>query len=121
MESIHPSFPSLLFSFSFLFFCFVFFYYCFVSTSRGPHSNSILFLILSLKCFQSLPLFNLSPSTFLRPLSNLYPCHCQTLSLFQKSNSQNQMEYSSVLSLAQPQLPLPFPPTPLPWVLTATA
>lgn len=36
--------------------------------------------VLSLKCFQSLALFTLSPPTFLRPLSNFYPCHCQTLS-----------------------------------------
>ena len=54
-------------------------------------------------------------------LFQIYTPATARLSLFQKSNSQNQMDYSSVLSLAQPQLPLPFPPPPPPWVLTASA
>ena len=120
METIHPSFsfPAFLFLFFVLF------------LRRGVHINKKVSLFSSL--FYSTKMKRQSCTsyvTFLHPLSNLFPkssleifsnpCHCQTLSF--KSNSQNQMDYSSFLSLAQPQLPLPFPPPSPLWVLTATA
>ena len=142
MESSHPSFSFP----AFFFFFFVFIFIAIIIVlflRRGVHINKkYLYSLLSFiqqKWKDSLaPEIFSKPATyysrtsyvtFLHPLSNLFPksslesfsnpCHCQTLSF--KSNSQNQMDYSSFLSLAQPQLPLPFPPPSPLWVLTATA